>query len=84
MRGSQVTIEEAVQVQGRVPAGQQSDAVLHPAEPDSPAFRRRGSQLGYGFTVARNNDGSAFLNRADEFGEAIFGFGNADIHGLKV
>jgi hypothetical protein len=34
--------------------------------------------------VARNNDGSAFLNRADEFGEAIFGFGNADIHGLKV
>jgi hypothetical protein len=40
--------------------------------------------LGYGFTVARNNDGSSFLNRADEFGEAIFGFGNADIHGLKV
>ena len=65
----------------RIPTAQQLDTVLHAAEADLPTCHRCGSQLGDGLAVAGNYDSATGLNRADEFWQAILGFGDADIHG---
>jgi hypothetical protein len=56
------------------------DTVLHASQADLPTFHWCGSQLGDGLAVARNDDGATSLNRADEFWQAILGFGDADVH----
>ncbi|OFW28106.1 MAG: hypothetical protein A3H97_14420 [Acidobacteria bacterium RIFCSPLOWO2_02_FULL_65_29] len=60
---------------------QQSDSAFHAAEANVPTFRWRRSELGYGFAAAGNYVGSSVLNRANEFGEAVLGFGDTDVHG---
>jgi hypothetical protein len=81
---SQVAFEEAIQIDGIVPSGQQLDSVFHPAEPDLRAFLRGSGDLGYWFAVARDDNLFAPLNGVDELGEAVFGFGNTHLHGALL
>jgi hypothetical protein len=80
---SQIAVEEAVKIDGRVPSWQQLDAVLHLAQPDLATFRRWSGELGDGFAVTDDDDFVAALDRADEFGKTVLGFGDADVHGIE-
>ena len=54
--------------------------VLHAAEPDFPALRRRRGDLRDGLPVARDNDCFSVFDGADQFGETVFRLGDTDIH----
>ena len=62
---------------GRVPAGQQFDALLHAAQPDLPRLSG-GARSGQRLAVPGDDDLFPTFDCADEFGQPVLGFSDAD------
>jgi len=77
---SQIAFEEAVKINGTVPAGQQADTAIHAAETHLAALRGRRSELGDGTAVAGDDHGLPTLDDPEQLCETIFCFSGADVH----
>src|SRR4051812_536552 len=79
---SKFTRQEPVEFEWLIPASFETDAAAQGAETDVAAGGRRRSQLSDGLAVPGNDNGFAGLHGPDQLGKAVFGFGDADVHGF--